>query len=91
MLRTSQPLAQLSYLPVSVNAAQVGQLDCKGLAHAYTQCATAGLTAPPLLAALRKAARQRLPAMTPGDVAVLMSALAGLGQQDLLLLDDVAK
>jgi hypothetical protein len=29
--------------------------------------------------------------MTPGDVAVLMSALAALGQQDLLLLDDVVK
>jgi hypothetical protein len=29
--------------------------------------------------------------MAPGDVTVLMAALAALGHQDLLLLDDVAK
>ncbi|KAF6254162.1 hypothetical protein COO60DRAFT_1642574 [Scenedesmus sp. NREL 46B-D3] len=85
----SDPPAQL--LLTQRATTQVGQLDCKGLSHAYMQCATAGLSAPPLLAALRKATRQRLPAMVPGDVAVLVVALAALGQQDQLLLDDVAK
>lgn len=70
---------------------QVGQLDCKGLAHAYIQCAQANLTAPPLLAALRKATRQRLPAMSPQDLTALLAALAALGQQDSLLLDEAAK
>jgi hypothetical protein len=29
--------------------------------------------------------------MTPADVTLLLTALAALGQQDLLLLDDVTK
>ncbi len=66
-------------------------LDCQDLVHAYCQCATAGLAAPPLLAALRKATRQRLPAMRPHQLTALLVALAALGLQDLLLLDDTAR
>jgi len=70
---------------------QVGQLDCQGLAHAYSQAGSAGLTAPPLLAALRKAVRQRLPNMQPHQLTAVLVSLTVLGQQDQLLLDELAK
>lgn len=69
---------------------QVGQFDCQGLAHAYTQCASVGLTAPPLLSALRKSTRQRLRGMQPQHLTAVLLALAGLGQQDSLLLDELS-
>lgn len=70
---------------------QVGQLTCQGLAHAYTQCASAGITSAPLLAALRKACRVKLNSMQPADLAALLAALAALGQQDLLYLDEISR
>lgn len=72
------------------HALQVGQLDCQGLAHAYTQCASGRLTAPPLLSALRKATRQRLRGMQPQHLTAILVALAGLGQQNPLLLDELS-
>ncbi|KAF8066274.1 RAA3 [Scenedesmus sp. PABB004] len=85
----ADPPAQL--LLTQRAATQVGMLDCQGLAHAYAQCAGAGLDAPPLLAALRKATRQRLPAMRPVQLTALLAALAALGSRDMLLLDDLAR
>eukprot|EP00775_Hariotina_reticulata_P005134 gene5134-5374_t len=59
--------------------------------RATTQAGSAGLTAPPLLAALRKAVRQRLPNMHPHQLTAVLVSLSALGQQDQLLLDEVAK
>lgn len=70
---------------------QVGQLTCAGLAHAYSQCAAAGIRTAPLLAALRKATRVKLTSMQPGDLTALLTALAAMGQQDLLYLDEIAR
>lgn len=70
---------------------QVGKLDCQGLARAYVLCASAGLDAPPLLGALRKATRQRLHSMAPHQLVSVLAGLAGLGHQDLLLLDELAR
>jgi hypothetical protein len=70
---------------------QVGQLTCAGLAHAYSQCAAVGITSAPLLSALRKACRVKLTSMQPADLTALLTALAALGQQDLLYLDEIAK
>lgn len=70
---------------------QVGQFDSQGLAHAYTQCAAVGLTAPPLLAALRKATRQQLRGMRPQQLIAVLVALAAMQQQDSLLMDELSK
>jgi hypothetical protein len=78
-------------LHVSPSLSQVGQLTCQGLAHAYTQCAAVGLNAAPLLAALRKAVRVKLSSMQPADLTAILTALAALGQQDLLYLDEASR
>ena len=70
---------------------QVGQLTCEGLAHAYTQCAAVNITSAPLLAALRKATRVKLNSFQPADLTAVLTALAALGQQDLLYLDEIAR
>lgn len=74
-----------------LGAAQVGQLTCQGLAHAYSHCAAVNITAAPLLSALRKATRVKLHSMQPADLTALLTALAALGQQDLLYLDEIAR
>lgn len=66
-------------------------LTCEGLARAYTQCASVGLNSAPLLSALRKASRVKLGSMQPSDLAAVLAALAVLGQQDLLYLDELAR
>lgn len=73
------------------NWLQVGQLTCQGLAHAYNQCASTGITSAPLLAALHKACRVKLGSMEPADLTAILTALATLGQQDLLYLDEISR
>lgn len=80
-IHTLRPTAQL----------QVGQLPRHDLCRAYCMAADACAPHPPLLAALRRALRQRAGLLKGGQLAAALCGLAALGHRDLLLMDELAR
>jgi hypothetical protein len=68
----------------------VGQLPRHDICRAYCLVAEAPAPHPPLLAALRRALRQRLGLLKPGQLAAVLVGLARLQHKDLLLMDELA-
>lgn len=69
---------------------QVGQLPRHDVCRAYCMVASGGVRHPPLLAALRRALRERLNLLKPRQLAAVAAALAALDHRDLLLADELA-
>lgn len=70
---------------------QVGQLPRHDLCRAYCLLAEAGADDPALLAALRRALRERINLLKPLQLTAAICGLASLGHRDALLLDELAR
>ncbi|GBG00548.1 hypothetical protein Rsub_13313 [Raphidocelis subcapitata] len=70
---------------------RVGQLPRHDLCRAYCLLAEAGADDPELLAALRRALRERINLLKPPQLAAAVCGLAGLGHRDALLMDELAR